>query len=122
MTHDPTGLITEDEIFYGRNDVLATLGLLNALKQEYELHPITLPPDRAYSAASIGKGYLRDMGIAEPVQKFKVIPPKIHGIAMAAYYGGRAECRNRRWPMPVVPVDVTSEYPSVDACSAFGTH
>ena len=34
---------------------------------------------------------------------------------MAAYYGGRAECRIRRWPVPVVPVDLTSEYPSVDA-------
>jgi hypothetical protein len=115
MAHDPTGLVTEDEIFYARNDVLATLGLLNALKQEYEQHPITLPPDRAYSAASIGKAYLRDMGIAEPMQKFKDIPPKIHGIAMAAYYGGRAESHGRRWPMPVAPVDLTSEYPSVDA-------
>jgi hypothetical protein len=115
MTHDPTGLVTQDEILYARNDVLATLGLLNALKQEYELHPITLPPDRAYSPASIGKGYLRDMGIAEPMQQFKDIPPKIHGIAMAAYYGGRAECRIRRWPVPVIPVDLTSEYPSVDA-------
>jgi hypothetical protein len=34
---------------------------------------------------------------------------------MAAYYCGRAECRIRRWPVPVVPVDLTSEYPSVDA-------
>jgi hypothetical protein len=30
-------------------------------------------------------------------------------------HGGRAECRTRRWPVPVVPVDLTSEYPSVDA-------
>src|SRR5260370_34625472 len=55
------------------------------------------------------------MGIVEPMRKFKNIPPKIHGIALAAYYGGRAECRIRRWPVPVVPVDLTSEYPSVDA-------
>src|SRR5712692_5379215 len=34
---------------------------------------------------------------------------------MAAYYGGRAECRIRRWPVPVVRVDLKSEYPSVDA-------
>ena len=34
---------------------------------------------------------------------------------MSAYFGGRAECRIRRWPVPVVPVDLTSEYPSVDA-------
>ena len=115
MEHEPTGLITEEEITYARQDVRATLGLLNALKHEYELHPIALPPDRAYSPASIGKAYLRAMGIVEPMRKFKNIPPKIHGIAMAAYYGGRAECRIRRWPVPVVPVDLTSEYPSVDA-------
>ncbi len=115
MEHEPTGLITEEEIAYARQDVRATLGLLNALKHEYDLHPIALPPDRAYSPASIGKAYLRAMGIVEPMRKFKDIPPKIHGIAMAAYYGGRAECRIRRWPVPVVPVDLTSEYPSVDA-------
>lgn len=115
MEHEPTGRITEKEITYARQDVRATLGLLNALKHEYELHPIALPPDRAYSPASIGKAYLRAMGIVEPMRKFKDIPPKIHGIAMASYYGGRAECRIRRWPVPVVPVDLTSEYPSVDA-------
>jgi hypothetical protein len=115
MEHDPTGCVTEQEITYGRRDVRATLGLLNTLKREYSLHPIALPPDKAYSPASIGKAYLRTMGIVEPKRKFKNIPAKIHGIAMAAYYGGRAECRIRRWPVPVVPVDLTSEYPSVDA-------
>jgi len=115
MEHDPTGLVTESEIVYARQDVRATLGLLNALKHEYELHPIALPPDKAHSPASIGKAYLRGMGIVEPMHKFKDIPARIHGIAMAAYYGGRAECRIRRWPVPVVPVDLTSEYPTVDA-------
>jgi hypothetical protein len=115
MEHEPTGLITAEEIAYARQDVRATLGLLNTLKREYELHPIALPPERAYSPASIGKAYLRGMGIVEPMRKFRDIPPRIHGIAMSAYYGGRAECRIRRWPVPVVPVDLTSEYPSVDA-------
>ena len=62
------------EINYARQDVRATLGLLNALKHEYELHPISLRPDRAYSPASIGKAYLRAMGIVEPMKKFKVYP------------------------------------------------
>ena len=114
MEYEPTGHINEKEITYARQDVRATLGLLNALKREYELHPIALLPDRAYSPASIGKAYLRAMGITEPMRKFN-LPAKIHGIAMAAYFGGRAECRIRRWPVPVVPVDLTSEYPSVDA-------
>ena len=115
MEHEPTGQMTGKEITYARQDVRATLGLLNAMKHEYELHPIALRPDRAYSPASIGKAYLRAMGIVEPMRKFRNISPKIHGIAMASYYGGRAECRIRRWPVPVVPVDLTSEYPSVDA-------
>jgi hypothetical protein len=115
MEHEPTGLVSKKEIEYARQDVRATLGLLNALKREYELHPISLRPDHAYSPASIGKAYLRAMGIVEPLRKFKNIEATTHGIAMAAYYGGRAECRIRRWPVPVVPVDLTSEYPSVDA-------
>jgi hypothetical protein len=115
MEHEPTGRVSEEEITYARQDVRATLGLLNALKQEYSLHPIALPPDKAYSPASIGKAYLRAMGIVEPMRKFKNVKPEILGIAMAAYYGGRAECRIRRWPVSVVPVDLTSEYPSVDA-------
>jgi len=114
MAHEPTGEINEKEIAYARQDVRATLGLLNAHKHEHELHPIALRPDKAYSPASIGKAYLRTMGIVEPMRKFKDIPPEVHGSAMAAYYGGRAECRIRRWPVPVVPVDLTSEYPSVN--------
>ena len=113
--HEPTGKISDTEIDYARRDVRATLGLLNALKREYELHPIRLSPCKAYSPASIGKAYLRAMGIEEPFTKFRNIRPRIHGIAMSAYFGGRAECRIRRWPVPVVPVDLTSEYPSVDA-------
>jgi hypothetical protein len=115
MEHDPTGRVTEEEISYARQDVRATLGLLNALKREYKLHPIDLGPEQAYSPASIGKAYLRAMGIVEPMSKFKDIPPEVHGKAMGAYCGGRAECRIRRWPVPVVPVDLKSEYPTVDA-------
>jgi hypothetical protein len=121
MEHEPTGLVTEEEIGYARQDVRATLGLLNALKREYDLHPIALLPDRAYSPASIGKTYVRAMGIVEPMRKFKDIPHKTHGIAMAAYYGGRAECRIRRWPVPVVPVDLTqASIQALTPCSAFG--
>jgi hypothetical protein len=113
--HEPTGKISDEEISYARQDVRATRGLLNVLKREYGLHPIRLAPYRAYSPASLGKAYLRAMGIEEPLTKFSSIPARIHGIAMSAYFGGRAECRIRRWPVPVVPVDLTSEYPSVDA-------
>jgi hypothetical protein len=41
--------------------------------------------------------------------------PAILGYAMAAYFGGRAECRIRRTPVPVVLVDFLSMYPTVNA-------
>jgi hypothetical protein len=34
---------------------------------------------------------------------------------MQSYYGGRAECRIRKTPMPVVHTDFTSQYPTVNA-------
>lgn len=54
--HEPTGKLSLEEIDYCRQDVRATTGLLNAMKNEFDLHPIQLLPDRAYSAASIGLG------------------------------------------------------------------
>jgi len=111
--HDPTGRVDAEEIEYARQDVIATLATLNVLKREYDQHPIALPPDKAYSPASIGKAYLDAMGIIPPMEKF-ALPEYIHGIAMQSYFGGRAECRIRKWPVPVVPVDFTSQYPTVN--------
>ena len=60
--HDPTGKVSDTEINYARQDVRATLGLLNSVKREYELHPIQLPPYKAYSPASIGVGHPSNLG------------------------------------------------------------
>lgn len=37
-----------------------------------------------------------------------------YGIFMQSYYGGRAECRIRKWEVPVRPVDFMSQYPTVN--------
>src|SRR5258707_4415037 len=73
-----------------------------------------LQPDRAYSPASIAKAYLDAMGVIPPKDKFKTAH-RVLGIAMQAYYGGRAECRIRHVQVPVVHTDFTSQYPSVNA-------
>src|SRR5262249_50859428 len=85
---------------------------------EYERHPIGLPLDRAYSPAAIGKAYLRAMGISLPQI---VVPPElgltvdgVQGRAMTAYFGGRAECRIRKVPVPIVYCDFLSMYPTVN--------
>ena len=111
--HTPSGQVSVEEIEYNRQDVRATLGLLNTLRTEFDKHPINLNPDRAYSPASIAKAYLKEMGITPPKEKF-AIPSEIQGIAMQAYFGGRAECRIRHTAVPVVHTDVRSEYPTVN--------
>jgi hypothetical protein len=60
------------------------------------------------------KAYLKEMAIRQPRQQFRV-SNKILGIAMQSYYGGRAECRIRRIPVPVIHTDFTSQYPTVNA-------
>jgi|CZKJ01.1.fsa_nt_gi hypothetical protein len=115
--HEPTGEVTPKEIEYARQDARCSVDVLNALKQEFDKHPIDLKPYNAYSPASVAKAYLDQMGIIRPAEKFAV-SNKILGIAMQSYYGGRSETRIRCADVPVVPVDFTSEYPS--CCALFG--
>ena len=91
-------------------------GLLNALKQEFDKHPISLNPCNAYSPASVAKSYLDAMGIIPPAEKFK--PSQRSWNRDAKYYGGRSETRIRCTEVPVVPVDFTSEYPT--CCALWG--
>ncbi len=112
--HDPSGTVTIEELEYGRQDVRCTVDVLNALKQEFDKHPIDLHPDKAVSPASVGKAYLKAMGIIPPKEKFAV-SNRIHGIASQAYFGGRAECRIRNTPLPVVLTDFSSQYPTINS-------
>lgn len=109
------GHITPDYIAYARQDVKATGLLLEALRADYDRHPIDLDPCRAMSPASIAKAYYRAMGITPRLDVQPDFPPEILGYAMSAYYGGRAECAIRRTPVPIVYTDVLSMYPTVNA-------
>ncbi len=112
--HKPSGEINSEEMEYCRGDVAATHRLLNAMMAEFNRNPLDLHPDKAYSPASIAKDYLTEMGIKQPKDHFEV-PNKTLGIAMQSYYGGRAECRIRKTPVPVIHTDFTSQYPTVNA-------
>jgi hypothetical protein len=114
LDHAPTGRVTWEEIDYCRQDVSATAGLLNALLAEFNRYPLgSLPPERAYSAASIAKAFLDTMGLTPPMQKFK-LDDDTAGICMQAYYGGRAEIRIRHTRVPIIYTDFTSQYPTVN--------
>jgi DNA-binding XRE family transcriptional regulator len=109
------GRITEEYIAYNRRDVLSTAELLSALADELDRHPIQLDPCKAYSPASVAKAYMRAMGVRRPFEKFADLPTELNGIAMASYYGGRAECHVRKIGVPVVHTDFISMYPTVNA-------
>lgn len=115
VTH---GKITEENITYCREDVQATADLYEAAMEEYRRHPIRLQATKAYSPASIAKAYLRAMGIRPVLDRQGDISSAVLGWATSAFYGGRAECRIRNWPVPVELVDFTSMYPTVDAVTS----
>lgn len=112
---DAHGRITADYIAYARQDVKATGYLLEALRADFDRHPIDIDPCKAYSPASLAKAYYRAMGITPRLQAQPAFSPEILGHTMSAYYGGRAECAVRRTPVPIVYTDVLSMYPTVNA-------
>jgi hypothetical protein len=114
LDHDPTGTVTNEELGYARQDVRCTVDVLNALKEEFDRHPIDLHPDKAVSPASLGKAYLRAMGIIPPKEKFAV-PDYIYGVAANSYTGGRTDCKLRNSPVPVMLTDFSSQYPTINS-------
>jgi hypothetical protein len=113
IDHKPAGRITLKEIEYARNDVTCTMDLLNAAKQEFDLHPIAPGPDRMFSPASVAKSYCEELNILHPSEKV-TNADKQYGIFMQTYSGGRCECHIRNWEVPVCPVDFMSQYPTVN--------
>ena len=106
------GVIRAENIEYCREDVEATARLCEATLTEFLRHPITLQAIGAYSPATLGRSYLRAMRVTPPTER-QEFDPRVFGWAMSAYYGGRAECRIRKQPVPVCYLDFLSMYPTV---------
>ena len=108
------GVITADYIYYNRRDVQATAELAFKLLEEYDRHPINLQDTKAFSPASIGKSYLRAMGINPILERHSNFQPYI-GYAQTAFYGGRTSAHIRGIAVPVVYTDYLSMYPTVNS-------
>jgi hypothetical protein len=108
------GIVTPRYISYNRRDVLATCELTRKLLDEYALHPIPLQVTRAYSPASIGKAYLRAMGITPILKRMPDFPKQYLGNAQSAFYGGRASAHIRKVAVPVCYLDFLSQYSTVN--------
>jgi hypothetical protein len=109
------GIVTDKYIHYNRRDVLATSELALKLLDEYDQHPINLQATKAYSPASIGKAYLRAMGIPPILERQPDFPKRFLGYAQSAFFGGRTSAHIRKVPVPVVYTDFLSMYPTVNS-------
>jgi hypothetical protein len=109
------GKVTEEYIDYNRRDVLATSELAAKLPEEYAQHPIALPATKAYSPASIGKAYLRVMGIKPILERQPDFPKACLGYAESAFFGGRVSAHIRKVVAPVVYTDFLSMYTTVNS-------
>lgn len=109
------GVVTKKYIDYNRRDVLATAELATKLLEEYDKHDIELQETKAYSPASIGKAYLRRMGIEPILKRQPNFPKKYLGYAQSAFFGGRTSAHIRKVPVPVVYTDFHSMYPTVNS-------
>ncbi len=112
LDHTPTGRVSVEELNYNQGDLRATVRLLNALRADFDAHPLDdLHPDQTWSAATFAKAYLTRIRITPPSEKF-ALPQWMLGVAMQGYAGARAECRIRHTVVPIVYTDVLSQYPT----------
>ncbi len=112
---DYDGPITEEYIDYCRNDVELTWQTYVKLRELYNKHALSTPIERIFSEASVGKGYLNDLGIEPFLEKNPNFDRKLCGLFMASMYGGRSEVRWRHEIKEGLQADFKSQYPTVNA-------
>jgi hypothetical protein len=136
-------VMSTELIAYALDDVRHSSLLYRNCLTELREHPgVDLQPHRLFSPATVGTRYLEAFGLKRPLVKFTdltaeqlgwdprpnprhpTIPedeargdldPALLGYAMGGFFGGRAEARIVRTPVPVAVVDFTSMYPTVNA-------
>lgn len=113
------GPITPEMICYAVGDVQTTWECYVDLLRRLEgLGLPALLPEKVYSEASIGKAYIREMGI-RPWQKCQSdFSRQMLANIMGSYFGGRSEVRIRREVRLVILCDFLSMYPTV--CTLMG--
>ena len=111
--------LTNQYIEYAVQDTQATWECFEALQSMYAQHGLTQTElHKIHSEASLGKAYLREMGI-QPWRKLQPdFPEELLGYIMSAYYGGRSEVHIRKEPVQVLYCDFLSMYPTV--CTLMG--
>ncbi|QKR98703.1 hypothetical protein F9288_02860 [Sphingomonas sp. CL5.1] len=113
------GPVTDEMARYAMGDVQATWECYRALRGRFDqLGLVGTPVEKVYSEASIGKGYLREMGVTPWRRNQPDFPPQMIANILSAYFGGRSEVRERREVRQVMLCDFLSMYPTV--CTLMG--
>jgi len=107
------GKITSAYVEYNVNDTLASYDLYLKMVERLKEFRLEIPPEKAFSPASLGKAYLRKIGIKPFLELNPDFPPEILGYVMTTYYGGRCEVRIRKNPTKVRLMDFKSMYPTI---------
>ncbi len=94
------GHITDRYIEYCRTDVERTADLYQACLAAIDGLGLDVDPARLYSSASLSKAVLRALGVTAHSERGQPLAAADIGRFMSAFYGGRAECRNRRTEVP----------------------
>jgi hypothetical protein len=106
--------ITSELLDYVENDVQVTWECFARLQARFESYGLTeTHSHRVFGEASIGKAYLKQMGVKRWRHLQRDFPPELLGKIMATYYGGRSEVRIRRKVTRVLYCDFLSMYPTV---------
>jgi hypothetical protein len=111
---DEHGEITEAYLDYARADVQVTWECYEELSRRYAEHGLSQAVSKILSEATIGKAYLQEMGIKPFLGCDPAFDRRHFGQILCAYYGGRAEIRNRRVVREVIYCDFKSMYPTVN--------
>ena len=116
---DFDSLVTDDMVSYAVRDVQATWECYTEVMARIDRLKLTRTlPEKIYSEASIGKGYLREMGIKPWRTMQPDVPRSLLAKIMGSYFGGRSEVRIRRELRQVILCDFLSMYPTV--CTLMG--
>ncbi|MHB8546479.1 MAG: hypothetical protein ACYDAJ_06905 [Nitrosotalea sp.] len=107
------GKITPMYIEYCIQDVKTTRSVFLEAKKEFDTYKLEIPVTRAYTPASIGKEFLKMMGVKSLLEKNHKFSKKILGNIMTSYFGGRTENKIRKSPTSVDVLDFVSMYPTV---------
>jgi hypothetical protein len=111
--------IDAEFIDYAVNDTEVTHRCFEELVRRFRQHRLTLTaPQGIYSEASLGKAYLKQMGVRPWREVQKHFEPGMLGAIMSSYFGGRAEVHIRRTVVPALYCDFASMYPTV--CTLMG--